>query len=77
MDFDEIHTVGPERHPLAWLPANRAAIAAARYCGFDPSDVKTKKLLSLVCLRVLDVALSGTSLRVAEEIAAKVMETPL
>jgi hypothetical protein len=54
LTFEEIHQVGAKRHTHQWIEANRAAISAMFAEGVSPTDMRMKRLVSMVVLRVLD-----------------------
>lgn len=53
--FEAAHKLGVERHGSLWLSVNEAAIRAAEMIeATDITELRTKTLLSVVTLRVLD-----------------------
>lgn len=54
LTFEEIHQVGAKRHTHQWIEANRAAISAMFAEGVSPTDMRMRRLVSMIVLRVLD-----------------------
>ena len=51
--FNRTHARGSELWGGLWLSCNEIAVRAVRECGADPSDLKTKAMVSLIIFKIL------------------------